>query len=133
MVQMALLEEEHPFLLGSLADAMDADCEAEQLEKQVQALKQKVQGILNEHIRAGILSEGPFKIVEDVSTRRLVNIERLKSLFPSVFQTVAHQKYTASVTDVEKILSGQDLEAVITVQETKKTRLDWDYRGRVET
>ena len=132
MAQVALINEEPLFLLGTLEDAMEAECEAEQLERQLQALRQKVQEILNEHIRAGVFSEGPFKIIEEVSARRLVDIGKLKDLFPDVFRTVARQKYTASVGDVEKLLSGSELEDVIAVHETRKTRLEWDYRGRVE-
>lgn len=133
MAQAALITEEPLLFLGSLEDAMEAECEAEKLEQEAQALREKVQEILNEHIRAGIFSEGPFRIVEDVTTRRLVDIGKLKELFPEVFQRVVKQKYTASVGDVEKILSEQELTDVITVHETRKNRLDWDYRGRVET
>ena len=131
MVQVALMEEQS-LLLGTLEDAMEAECQAEELEKQAQALREKVQEILNEHIRAGVFAEGPFKIIEEVSSRRLVDIEKLKRKFPDIFRSVARQKYTASVGDVEKVLSGPDLAEVVTVHEIRKTRLDWDYRGRVE-
>jgi hypothetical protein len=133
MAQVALITEEPLLFLGSLEDAMGAECVAENLEQEAQALREKVQEILNEHIRAGIFSEGPFRIVEDVTTRRLVDIGKLKELFPEVFQRVVKQKFTASVGDVEKILSEHELTDVITVHETRKNRLDWDYRGRVET
>jgi hypothetical protein len=62
----------------------------------------------------------------------MLDIGKLKTLFPDVFCTVARKKYTVSVWDVEKVLSESKLEDVISVHETRKMRLDWDYRGRAE-
>lgn len=83
------------------------------IQREVDRRQEQVSAIVQEHVIAGIMHEGPLSILETPG-RRSLNLKAFEKEHPEQFKRVAKVKYSTTIADAEKVLSGEEVEAVCT-------------------
>jgi len=109
---------------ASLAVAFSLQDEIRQLkenigivQREVDRREEMISAIIQEHRNAGIMNEGPLSILEKPG-RRSLNLKAFEETYPDKFTRVAKVKYSATIADAERVLSGEEVEAICTRSES---------------
>jgi hypothetical protein len=121
MSQAILTPTPSPFLVaGTLDDAHTLQDEIRQLKENISIIQREVDrrqeqitDIIHEHLQAGIRQEGLLFIAEKPG-RRSLDQELFQQVYPDEFKKVARVKLIATITDAERVLCGEEIEAVCT-------------------
>ncbi len=113
----------HPsplMVAGSLDNALSLQDEIRTLkeniaiiQREVDRRQEQITNIVHEHLQAGIRNEGPLFITEKPG-RRALDLKQFEAVYPNEFKRVAKVKYSATISDAEKVLSGEEIESVCT-------------------
>lgn len=122
-----------PLISGSLADAFSLQDEIRILkesiatiQREVDRRQEKVSTIIQDHITAGVWNEGSLSILEKPG-RRALNLKAFEKGYPEQFKRVVKVKYSATIADLERVLSGEEVEAVCTRTEST-FEIDYNLR-----
>ena len=110
----------HLTLSGTLEEALNLQDEIRQLNENIKIIQRTIEDrqkqidfIVSDHLNAGVRQEGRLFLKEKPG-RRTLDIKAFESAYPEEFQKVAKVKLSATITDAEKVLSGEVVDSLCT-------------------
>lgn len=111
----------------SLSELIEIDVKINDLKEQLKTLEKDRESVLKACVKAKKWHEGNWSLVRKTMTRRFLNDELLLEKFPVVYEEC--KRTTVNLTDVEKEMTAEDLETVITRKEYESYITVFDPSG----
>ena len=103
------------------------------LEARIAELEERRQFIIQEHIGAGVVEEGPFTLQKKVTRRATVNPEKFAEKYPDEYLELvkrhANGKYKPTQKEAAEVLTSYQIEKISDVKESVTYSVDWDMRA----
>lgn len=98
----------------TLQRLVDLDVVIDDLQKLIDIKKKERDLVLKALVGRNVTHEGDWSLVKKETTRRVVDEDELQSRYPAAFKKVA--KIKVSVTDLEKVLTEDEMKEVISTK-----------------
>lgn len=106
------------------------------LEKKIARLEAERDGIIEEHIAAGVMEEGPLFVKKDIKRRSTPNAAKFAAKYPKKFDKLvkdfAASKYKPTQKEALTVITSYQLEQVSDVSETVSYSVDLDIHKGAE-
>jgi len=102
------------------------------LQQKIAKLQEEKTQIIQEHLNAGITTDGPFSVKETRRTRRKVDEVFLEAQEPELFDRIATVKRTVSVKDLDNAIGRENSARYVQTTESVEYEIDWDPHHGVE-
>lgn len=116
--------------VSTLEEAWNIDLKIKDLQEKIARLQARKDTILEEHMQAGVMQEGPFSIKRDLKTRRTINTDKIREKYPGEYaeavREFAADKYRPTQKELGKYLTSYQLEKVSDITEYVSYSVDWD-------
>jgi hypothetical protein len=113
-----------------LEDGFKIDLKIQALLKEIDELTEQKQLIINEHINAGITSEGQFSILTKVKKTSRLDPDRFAEKYPAEFEMLWRElgatKFKPSQKEAAMVLTSFQIEKICNVSESVTHVIDWD-------
>jgi len=109
-------------LTTRLETVLEYDEHITELQRQIKTLEQKREFIIQEHIQAGVTTEGPLSLKAKVTKRESLDVDAFAKKYPDEFrvlyQEMGEAKFKPSKQDAAKVLTSFQVEKVCKKTET---------------
>ena len=109
-------------LTTRLETVLEYDEQITELQRQIKALEQKREYVIQEHLSAGVMVEGPLSLKAKVTKRESLDVDLFAQKYPdefrALYQEIGEQKFKPSKQDASKVLTSFQVEKVCKKTET---------------
>ena len=109
-------------LTTGLGTVLELDEQITELQRQIKSLEQKREFIIQEHIQAGVMVEGPLSLKAKVTKRESLDVDAFAKKYPdefrALYQEMGEAKFKPSKQDAAKVLTSFQVEKVCKKTET---------------
>jgi len=109
-------------LTTRLETVLEYDEQITELQRQIKALEQKREYVIQEHLSAGVMVEGPLSLKAKVTKRESLDVDAFAKKYPDEFrelyQEIGEAKFKPSKQDAAKVLTSFQVEKVCKKTET---------------
>lgn len=109
-------------LTTRLETVLEYDEQITELQRQIKSLEQKREFVIQEHIQAGVMAEGPLSLKAKVTKRESLDVDAFAKKYPdefrALYQEIGEQKFKPSKQDAAKVLTSFQVEKVCKKTET---------------
>lgn len=109
-------------LTTRLESVLEYDEQITELQRQIKALEQKREYVIQEHLSAGVMVEGPLSLKAKVTKRESLDVDAFAKKYPdefrALYQEIGEQKFKPSKQDAAKVLTSFQVEKVCKKTET---------------
>ena len=109
-------------LTTRLETVLEYDEQITELQRQIKSLEQKREYVIQEHIQAGVMAEGPLSLKAKVTKRESLDVDLFAQKYPeeyrALYQEIGEQKFKPSKQDAAKVLTSFQVEKVCKKTET---------------
>jgi hypothetical protein len=103
-------------LTTRLESVLEYDEQITELQRQIKALEQKREYVIQEHLSAGVMVEGPLSLKAKVTKRESLDVDAFAKKYPdefrALYQEIGEQKFKPSKQDAAKVLTSFQVEKV---------------------
>jgi hypothetical protein len=103
-------------LTTRLETVLEYDEQITELQRQIKALEQKREYVIQEHLSAGVMVEGPLSLKAKVTKRESLDADAFAKKYPdefrALYQEIGEQKFKPSKQDAAKVLTSFQVEKV---------------------
>ncbi|MCK9592815.1 MAG: hypothetical protein M0Q91_12500 [Methanoregula sp.] len=121
---------EIPRLTTRLQQAFELDIEICSLQKEIKDREDRKQFIIEEHVNAGVLQDGPFSIKKKVTKRDSLDTEAFAEKYPAEFEElwrkIGQTKFRPSKAEASKVLTSDQVEKICKHTESVTYSIEWD-------
>lgn len=125
-----------PNVTTRLEEVLDIDKELVELSRKIKSLEQKRAFVIEEHINAGIIQEGPLSIQKKVTKRDTLDADLMAEKYPELFdrlwEQIGQKKFKPSKTEAALVLTSHQIEKVCKHSETISYSVEFDIHHGAE-
>ncbi len=120
---------------GNLHDAFEIQSQIIRIQEMINDLEREKKTyekihttICEDYTRARVVRDGDFTLELKETTRRTVNPDMVKKLYPDIYEEVKIVRESCNLPDLQKYLSGVEINKVITSASSTKYLVLFDWR-----